>query len=188
MAAMLAEIKSHLLLPKPNQIAEEDDPRAELIRRLQAYEIYKKAGERLDALPRMDRDLFSITATPPPEAKPVRRWSEVSIEELVAAARDALTRAEFRGHHHISREPLSVRERMTQVLERISARVSVSFVALLELDEGRAGIVVTLLAVLELLRGQMIEIVQREAYGPIFLKTSGDDATCDIEAGPLSDV
>lgn len=173
MAAMLAEIKSHLLLPKPVEIKEEDDPRAELVRRLQAYERFKLAGERIDQLPRLERDLARASAAAPVEAKPARRWSAVGIEELVAAARDALTRAEFNGHHRISREPLSVRERMTRLLERIEPRVTMAFLALLEPGEGRAGVVVTLLAVLELLKGQMIELVQREPYGPIYLRTVG---------------
>jgi segregation and condensation protein A len=170
MAAMLAEIKSRMLLPRPPQLTEEEaDPRAELVRRLQEYERYKKAALDLDALPRLDRELHRVTLSfeerearqPPPE---------VPLEALLAAFRDVLRRASMFADHRIEREPLSVRERMTLVLERARRDTFLSFSAMFSAQEGRAGAVVTLLAVLELLRQSLIELVQNDERAPLYLK------------------
>lgn len=177
MAATLAEIKSRLLLPKPANVDEEEDPRAELVRRLQAYEQFKKASENLDEIPRLERDNYTVAVNAPPEAKPIRRWQQVSLEQLVKAASEVLARAEYRVQHRITREPLSVRERMTGILERLGRLENgsdrLSFFGLLDPAEGRQGVVVTLLALLDLIKRQLIELVQEEAFGPIFLQMRG---------------
>jgi segregation and condensation protein A len=170
MAAMLAEIKSRMLLPRPRNVAaDEADPRAELVRRLQEYERYKKAAVDLDLLPRLERELTKIVVAfdqresrlPPPE---------VSLETLLHAFKDVLRRASMFADHQIHREPLSVRERMSIVLERARSDGFVSFGAMFSPEEGRAGVVVSLLAVLELLRQAMIELVQNDERAPIYLK------------------
>jgi len=173
MAAWLAEIKSRLLLPRPASIeADEEDPRAELVRRLQEYERFQQAAQALDALPRLERDFFPASAelaqreihrTPPP----------VSLAELLSALREALARAELFGRHQIRRETLSVRERMSQVLERLDALRFTPFSALFRPEEGRMGVVVTFLAVLELLREALLELVQAEPFAPIHVRRRG---------------
>ena len=171
MAAMLAEIKSRMLLPRPGDAEEEEDPRAELIRRLQEYERYKQAADDLDNLPRYERDIFgtivefpdrSITYDPP----------EVSLDVLLKVFAEVLSRAEMFSHHYISREPLSVRERMSIVLERITAEDFIEFTKLFTVEEGRAGVIVSLLAILELLKSSLIEMVQNEINGPIYVKAA----------------
>ena len=173
MAAWLAEIKSRLLLPRPGSIeADEEDPRAELVRRLQEYERFQQAARTLDALPRLERDFFPAGAelvqretrrTPPP----------VSLTDLLAALREVLARAELFGRHQIRRETLSVRERMSQVLERLDALRFTPFSALFRPEEGRMGVVVTFLAVLELLREALLELVQAEPFAPIHVRRRG---------------
>jgi segregation and condensation protein A len=174
MAAMLAEIKSRMLLPRRTEADEEEDPRAELVRRLQEYERYKKAAEDIDALSRIERDNFSVlmpfedrrTSVPPPN---------VSLQELLAVFTEVLARASLFTNHHIQREPLSVRERMAIVLERARGDQFIDFRHFFTVEEGRAGVVVTLLAVLELLRAAMIELVQNEMYGPIYIRAVGQE-------------
>ena len=170
MAAMLAEIKSRMLLPRPvgaNQ--EEADPRAELVRRLQEYERYKKAAVDLDALPRLERELHRVVVAF--EQRDGRQAPpDVSLEVLLGAFREVLKRAAMFADHHIKREPLSVRERMGIVLERTRSDGFVPFSAMFSASEGRAGAVVTLLAVLELLRQCLIELVQNDERAPIYLK------------------
>jgi segregation and condensation protein A len=170
MAAMLAEIKSRMLLPRPPSANQDEaDPRAELVRRLQEYERYKKAAVDLDLLPRLERELQNVVVAfdqresrvPPPD---------VSLDALLGAFRDVLRRAAMFADHQIEREPLSVRERMSIVLDRARADNFVSFSAMFSPEEGRAGAVVTLLAVLELLRQAMIELVQNDERAPIYLK------------------
>ncbi len=173
MAAWLAEIKSRLLLPRLASIeAEETDPRAELVRRLQEYERFQQAARALDALPRLERDFFPASAelvqretrrTPPP----------VSLADLLAALREVLARAELFGRHQVRREALSVRERMSQVLERLDALRFTPFSALFRPEEGRMGVVVTFLAVLELLREALLELVQAEPFAPIHVRRRG---------------
>jgi len=173
MAAWLAEIKSRLLLPRPASLeAEEEDPRAELVRRLQEYERFQQAARALDALPRLERDCFPASAeliqrethrTPPP----------VSLADLLATLREVLARAELFGRHQVRREALSVRERMSQVLERLDALRFTPFSALFRPEEGRMGVVVTFLAVLELLREALLELVQAEPFAPIHVRRRG---------------
>jgi segregation and condensation protein A len=170
MAAMLAEIKSRMLLPRPPGIAEEEaDPRAELVRRLQEYERYKKAAEDIDELPRLERELHKVVVAF--EQRQVRSQPpQISLELVLAAFRDVLQRAEMFSDHRIQREPLSVRERMSLVLDRVSPEHFTAFGALFTLEEGRAGAVVTLLALLELLRQRLIELVQNDELAPIYIK------------------
>lgn len=173
MAAMLAEIKSRMLLPRPAGVEEEEgDPRAELVRRLQEYERYKQAAQNIDALPQMGRDIFSAQAERP-DAKVVRLAPTVTLHEVLLAFKDVLARAELFTHHHIQREPLSVRERMTNILNTVSAGKFTAFTALFTIEEGRRGVVVTLLAILELIKESLLELIQTESYGPIYVKVPG---------------
>jgi len=172
MAAMLAEIKSRMLLPRPVLgDGEEDDPRAELVRRLQEYERFKQAALDIDALPQISRDLFSTSAEPP-ERNQARPHPDVNLRELLLAFREVLTRAEMFTHHHIQREPLSVRERMSRVLSSLTPERFTDFASLFTVEEGRMGVVVTFLAVLELIKESLIELIQAEAFGPIHVKAS----------------
>ena len=169
MAAMLAEIKSRMLLPRHEDVDDESDPRAELVRRLQEYEQYKQASESLEQMPRLGRDVFEVQADsssiPALKVHPV-----VGIQELLFAMKDVMERAELLAHHHVQMEPLSVRERMTSILGAVNSDNFTPFVALFTLEEGRRGVVVTLLAVLELLREHLIEMVQSGPYAPIHVK------------------
>jgi len=172
MAAMLAEIKSRMLLPRPVLgEGEEDDPRAELVRRLQEYERFKQAALDIDALPQISRDVFSTTAEPP-ERNQARPHPDVNLRELLLAFREVLTRAEMFTHHHIQREPLSVRERMSRVLSSLTPERFTDFASLFTVEEGRMGVVVTFLAVLELIKESLIELIQAEAFGPIHVKAA----------------
>ncbi len=171
MAAMLAEIKSRMLLPRPEESETEDDPRAELVRRLQAYERYKKAAQDLDELPRLGRDVFEVAA-PAPHVDVVKVRPKVEIDDLLRALRDALQRAEMFSHHHVQREPLSVRERMSRILTSVRGDRYTDFGMLFTPEEGRMGVVVTFIALLELLREALIELVQARPYGPIHVKAA----------------
>jgi segregation and condensation protein A len=171
MAAMLAEIKSRMLLPRPVEEHDEDDPRAELIRRLQEYERFKKAAEDMDGIPRVGRDLFPVEV-PAPDKQVVRKPPEVSLQELLLAAKDVMTRVAMHSHHHVQMEPLSVRERMSIVLSRIRADEFTDFTTMFRAEEGRMGVVVTLLAVLELIKESLIDLVQSEPYAPIYVKAA----------------
>ncbi len=169
MAAMLAEIKSRMLLPRP-ELAEDDeaDPRAELIRRLQEYERYKQAAMDIDELPRMGRDVFPVSSDidySSPEQQP-----DVTMQELMQALKEVMSRASMFTHHNIERETLSVRERMTLVLEQLNSQGFTRFTALFTYEEGRSGVVVTFLAILELSKQQLLEIVQNETYGTIHIR------------------
>lgn len=170
MAAWLAEIKSRSLLPTPRAAeTEEGDPRAELVRRLQEYERFQQAARALDALPRLERDLF-IARAEPAELQRVRIPPAVDLADLLQALREVLARAELFGHHPVQREALSVRERMGHVLERLDALRFTSFSALFQPEEGRLGVVVTFLAILELLRETLVELVQVEPFAPLHLR------------------
>ena len=174
MASTLAEIKSRLLLPRPADQGDgdEEDPRAELVRRLQEYERYKQVAEDLDKLPRLQRDIFQASAeSVQQEVK--RVYPEVSLEDLLEAMRSALSRAEHYGHHQIERETLSVRERMSQLLETLPPDGFTPFAALFSKREGSLGVVVTLLAVLELIRETLLELVQTEPFAPIHVRLRG---------------
>ena len=169
MASMLAEIKSRMLLPRPISDEDEDDPRAELVRRLQEYEQFKQAAEDLDALIRLEREIF-LTAIDIPKLEVDIPQPEVKLAELMNAFRDVVNRAEQFASHHVEREPLSVRERMVRVLEQISADEFTSFIDFFDPQEGRMGVVVSFMAILELLKESLIEIVQSKPYAPIYVK------------------
>ncbi|HUW99225.1 MAG TPA: ScpA family protein [Acidiferrobacter sp.] len=170
MAAMLAEIKSRMLLPRPLVADQEDlDPRAELVRRLLDYERYRVAVEQLDGMPRMGREIFVPTI--PVDGRNTDRPSpQVSLEDLLSALRSVLERESIFAHHRIVREPLSVRERMTRILDCIRADGYTDFSSLFDFSEGKSGVVVTFLAILELVREALVTIVQNEPFAPIHLK------------------
>ncbi|HET8942601.1 MAG TPA: ScpA family protein [Rudaea sp.] len=171
MAAILAEIKSRLLLPRPPQIeGVEADPRAELVRRLQEYERFKQAAEDIEAMPRMDRDFSAVSAFVA-DKNVIRLPPPVELRELLLALKDVITRAELTGHHAIQRETLSVRSRMGDVLKALSDGQFRPFASLFNIEEGRLGIVVTFLAMLELAKELLIEIMQSEPLAPIYLKS-----------------
>ncbi|WP_238526850.1 segregation and condensation protein A [Cellvibrio japonicus] len=170
MAAMLAEIKSRMLLPRSQEQAEEEeDPRASLIRRLQEYERFKQAAEDLDALPRMARNIYTAAANAPDRAL-TRPDPDVELHEILLALSEVLRRADMFESHHVSRERLSTRERMAQVLDKLAHQHFVPFVSLFKVEEGRLGVVVTFLAVMELIKESLVEIVQSDAFGPIHVK------------------
>ncbi len=174
MAAMLAEIKSRMLLPRSSEAeAEEDDPRAELIRRLQEYERYKAAAEGIDELTRVGRDL-TVPRLEAPEARARKLLPDVSLEELLLSMAEVLRRADMFESHQVTREALSTRERMSEVLERLKGGAFVPFVTLFSAEEGRLGVVVTFMAVLELIKESLVELVQNEAYGPIHVRARAE--------------
>jgi segregation and condensation protein A len=172
MAAMLAEIKSRMLLPRPqlDEAEEGEDPRAELIRRLQEYERFKQAAEDIDGLPRVDRDVFPGSATPPPIDRQ-QPLPDVELKDLLLAFSEVLRRADMFQNHKISFEALSTRERMGDVLKALSGGTNfVPFQTLFTAEEGRLGVVVTFLAIMELIKESLIEIVQSEPFAPIHVR------------------
>ncbi|MFK7892927.1 MAG: ScpA family protein [Granulosicoccus sp.] len=170
MAAMLAEIKSRMLLPKLDDEAEEDgDPRAELIRRLQEYERIKQSALSLDDLPRLERE-HQVLHIAAPKIEKDLPLPDITMKELMTALNEVIARAERMGHHNISRETLSVRARMSQVLSVLTIGQFCEFSTLFNPEEGRLGVVVTFLAILELCKEATIEIVQSEPFAPIYLK------------------
>jgi len=170
MAAMLAEIKSRMLLPRQDELGEEEgDPRAELIRRLQEYERYKQAAEDIESLPRIGRDIFQSEVAVPHRSDE-RAPPDVDMKELLLALRDVLHRADMFTNHQIQMETLSVREKMSLVLESVNADTFTEFTQLFKIEEGRLGVVVTFLAILELIKGSLLEIIQTEAFGVIHVK------------------
>ena len=172
MAAMLAEIKSRMLLPRPiTDDDDEEDPRAELVRRLQEYERFKKAAEDLSELPRLERDVF-VANVDAPERKIVDKMPDVTLKELLLAFHGVLKRAEMFSNLHLQREPLSVRQRMSEILARVKVNTFSSFADLFDPEEGRMGVAVTFVALLELLRGSTIEVVQAEAYAPLHIRAA----------------
>jgi segregation and condensation protein A len=171
MAAMLAEIKSRMLLPRQTEEEEEDDPRAELIRRLQEYERYKQAAEKLDELPRYERDLFATVAEFPGR-KINQKPPEVSMEAILRVFAEVVKRADMFSHHMVKREALSVRERMGIVLEKVNADKFTDFEELFSVEEGRGGVIVSLLAILQLVKDSLIILVQNETNGPIYVKAA----------------
>jgi len=184
MSAMLAEIKSRILLPKPPGIAEdEEDPRAELIRRLQEYERYKQAAEDIDALPRLGRDVFQASAEPI-ERKVVTLPPEVELKDLIAAFQDVMKRASMYAHHHVQMESLSVRERMSSILSKVNSTHFTSFMDLFTVEEGRMGVVVSFLAILELVKESLIDLTQAEPFAPIHVKAAAraEDNIEDVNA------
>jgi segregation and condensation protein A len=174
MAALLAEIKSRMLLPRPSIDGDDEaDPRAQLIKRLQEYERFKSAAENIDALPRLERDVFRAYA-PAPAIVKQHQDPEVDLREVLLALAAALHRADLFARHAIQREPLSVRERMSDVLARVNEvpEEFVPFVALFNVREGRMGVIVTFLAIMELLREGLLDLVQTEAFGTIYLRAA----------------
>lgn len=171
MAAMLGEIKSRSLLPRPKneETGEEEDPRAELIRRLQEYERFKKAAQDIEAMPQEGRDFF-LGKVAGPDYQRERPLPQVDLREVLLALQDVLRRADLFESHQVSRETLTLRERMTQVLEHLQQREFVPFVSLFTLDEGRLGVVVTFMSILELVKEGLVDLIQTEAFGPIHVK------------------
>ncbi|ACJ28685.1 MULTISPECIES: segregation and condensation protein A [Shewanella] len=171
MAATLAEIKSRLLLPKPDvEHEDEEDPRAQLIRQLKAYEVIKDAQEKLDVLPRMERDIFQAKAVPAANIKPELLPPEVSLTEIARAFSSVLKRIEATESHHVVREVLSTRERMTQILAKLNAQTYLPFEALFDFEEGRSGVVVSFLALMELVKELLVELVQAEPFSTIHVR------------------
>ncbi len=179
MAAILAEIKSRMLLPRPpNEEGLEEDPRADLVRRLQEYERFKQAAEDIDALPRQDRDTTPVQAFVPDRAV-VRLPPPVDLREMLLALHDVLKRAELFTQHAIRRDALSVRQRMSELMTRLADGAFHRFESLFEAEEGRLGVVVTFLGLLTLAKEQLLEIVQEAPMAPIYVKTlaAGDAET-----------
>lgn len=174
MAATLAEIKSRLVLPRPASAEEdEEDPRAELVRRLREYERFKAAAQNLDDVPRVERDVYLARAARP-HIVAKRAEPDVALSELLSAFTEAMQRAKLHSSHEVTREPLSVRERMTEVLARLNTATSfVAFTGLFDPTEGRHGLVVTFLALMQLLQDGLIEVVQAKAYAPIHVRPQG---------------
>lgn len=171
MAAMLGEIKSRMLLPRHKDDDDEDgeDPRAELIRRLQEYERFKKAAEDIDTLPRLERDVFPAEVARP-EYSREKAQPDVDMRELLLALKEVMHRADMFESHQVSREKLSTRERMANVLDKLKGKDFVPFVELFNPEEGKLGVVVSFLAILELVKGALIELVQTESFAPIHVK------------------
>lgn len=171
MAAMLAEIKSRMLLPRSNEGEDDEgeDPRAALIRRLQEYERFKVAAEEINELPRMGRETFQAHAQMPDYDKEVPE-PDVELKELLVCLSEVMRRAEMFTSHHVEMEALSTRERMSGVLEALQGQPFVPFVSLFRVEEGRLGVVVTFLAIMELIKESLVEIVQTEPFGPIHVK------------------
>ncbi|MFT6920178.1 MAG: segregation and condensation protein A [Cognaticolwellia sp.] len=171
MAAILAEIKSRLLLPKQAVAEDEGDPRAELVRKLQAYEVIKKAAENLDELPRVDRDSFVANVELAENFVPEILNSQVDLAELVTALQGVIKRTQAYEHHHIHKESLSTRERMADILATLTQTKNEqpyrNFSDLFTVKESKQGVVVTFLAILELIKESLIECVQTQVYGEI---------------------
>ena len=172
MAATLAEIKSRMLLPRSSDGEDdEEDPRAELVRRLQEYERFKKAAGDIDALERLERDVLQASADIG-ERPVVTKLPDITLKELLIVFKDALDRSTMFAHHHVRREPLSVRERMSAILVTLQSERYMDFQRLFDPLEGRIGVTVTFLAILELVKESLIDIVQAEAFGPIHIRAS----------------
>jgi segregation and condensation protein A len=170
MAAILAEIKSRMLLPRQQDDEDEDDPRAELVRRLQEYERFKQAAENLDDLPRAGRD-FVVAEAFLTDRKVVQIPPEVELTDMLDALRDVLSRAELFSHHQVQMEPLSVRERMTSIIDRLRSNPYLEFQMFFTPEEGRMGVVVTFLALMELTRERVVDLIQNEPLGQIYVKS-----------------
>jgi segregation and condensation protein A len=173
MAATLAEIKSRMLLPRPPTQGDgsDEDPRAELVRRLQEYERFKRAAEDIDTLPRLERDVWAASAELK-DRKVVRLLPPVTLQEMLAAFKEVVVRSEMFAHHHIQRERLSVRERMGDILSALEQSSFVEFARLFRPEEGRMGITVTFVAILELVREGLIDIVQAEPFAPLHVRAA----------------
>ncbi|HTL92107.1 MAG TPA: ScpA family protein, partial [Steroidobacteraceae bacterium] len=183
MAATLAEIKSRMLLPRPKTDADgvEEDPRAELVRRLQEYERFKKAAENIDALPRLERDTWTASAEAS-NRKVVRLLPQITLQELLIAFKEVVARAEMFAHHHVQRERLSVGARMSDILAALGTGGFLPFTQLFRPEEGRMGVTVTFVAILELMREGLIDIVQAHAYAPLHVRATGPARTLHVVA------
>ena len=190
MAAMLAEIKSRMLLPRqPGEDDDEEDPRAELVRRLQEYERFRTAAQDLDALPRLERDVV-VAEGYVTDRRVVTKLPEITLKEVLIAFRDVIQRAEMYAHHHVQRDALSVRQRMSDILSTLRDVEFMEFTALFDPREGRIGVVVTFIAILEMIREAIVEIVQSEPFGPIHVKSTGQTSQLvfeQLENGPGAD-
>ncbi|WP_170930049.1 MULTISPECIES: ScpA family protein [unclassified Pseudomonas] len=174
MAAMLAEIKSRMLLPRAETVEdEEEDPRAELIRRLQEYERFKSAAEGIDELSRVGRDVI-VPKLDAPQAQVRKLHPDVILDELLMSMSEVLRRGDMFESHQVSREALSTRERMSDVLERLKGGGFVPFVELFTAEEGRLGVVVTFMAVLELVKESLVELVQNEPFAAIHVRARAE--------------
>ncbi|AWB67710.1 segregation/condensation protein A [Saccharobesus litoralis] len=174
MAAILAEIKSRLLLPRTQtEDDDEDDPRAQLVRRLQEYEQFKSAAENIDEIPRANRDIFTEQVSVAENCKPVVIQPKVDIQDLVLAFGHILKRVENFKHHHITPEVLSTRERMTRVLEKLKGSDYLPFRTFFDFSEGKAGVVVTFLAILELVKEKLVQVEQSQALGDVHIRAAG---------------
>ena len=173
MAAMLAEIKSRMLLPRSNEADDEEDPRATLVRRLQEYERFKKAAEDMATLPRVERDTW-VGSAEPPVMERTKPLPEVNLQDLVIAFSEVLKRADLFESHQIKRESLSTRERMADVLQALQEQEFCSFDSLFKVEEGRLGVVVTFLAILELIKESFVDIVQSDEFAPIHIRARSE--------------
>jgi segregation and condensation protein A len=173
MAATLAEIKSRMLLPRATtaETGDEEDPRAELVRRLQEYERFKRAAEAIDVMPRLERDVWGASVQTP-ERRVVKQLPQVTLQEMLLAFRDVVVRTELFKSHQIQRERLSVRERMTDIIATLKSGGFTDFTRLFSPQEGRMGVTVTFVAVLELVREGLIELVQHEPFAPIHVRAA----------------
>ena len=187
MAALLAEIKSRILLPRPpaDEAEDQGDPRMELVRRLQEYERFKSAGENIEKLPRVGRELFMAQARP--EVIPQSAQLPMpAMRDLVLAFRDIMERAALFKHHEISREPLSVRERMSRILVRLRQGPA-QLHELMDPEEGRLGLVVCFLAVLELTKSALLDVVQEGPFAPLHLQVAAPRASRDADDDALEE-
>jgi segregation and condensation protein A len=187
MAATLADIKSRMLLPRPEPAAGEDeDPRAELVRRLQQYERFKKAALDIDQLERLDRDVWQASADL--RDRPVAKsLPQVELREMLLAFKEVALRAQMFSHHHVQREPLSIRARMSDILSAVQEGAFIDFVALFRPEEGRRGVTVTFVAILELLREGLIDVVQTEPLAPLHVRKAPTAPKLQLVAGGADD-
>ena len=170
MAALLAQIKSRLLLPKHEELEEEEDPRAELIRRLQEYEQFKQAAENLDDIPRVGRDIYIAEVLVPEQDEQAQLLPDVDLKDLLFALSDVMARAKTLEHHQITAETLSTRERMSLILQKLSqASSQLPFTDLFTFDEGRSGVVVSFIAMLELIKEGLISCLQVDPTTQIYI-------------------
>ncbi len=180
MAALLAEIKSRMLLPRQSEAEDgEEDPRATLIRRLQEYELIKNAAEEIDQLPRVERDVFEIGIDISALKDFEQNLPDIQLKEMLLAFQDVLKRASQFSHHHITKEPLSVRERMSTILENLKGADSLIFSQLFIRKEGRHGVVVSFLAILELGKEGLIEIIQSEPFAELRVRAATATVSCN---------
>ena len=176
MAALLAQIKSRLLLPKHEELEEEEDPRAELIRRLQEYEQFKKAAENLDEIPRVGRDIQLAHAQMPEQSEQAQLLPDIELKDLLLALSDVMARAKTFEHHQVTAEALSTRERMSLILQKLSeANAQVPFSELFTFTEGRSGVVVSFIAMLELIKENLISCFQASPNSQLYISLAEHD-------------